>query len=749
MPISAVCPSCRSSFSLPDHLLGKTIRCTRCQGTFVAGAVPVGRPAAPPPERRVAKPSLPVAAPAAYAPGLPTRAQKERRGSLSFLKLVIGGSIVAAVFAAVLVGGIAFVLRQNSDKEPVAAAKSTESQDAPVNKREPDAKVNNEPPSQSPPRELPREPADAPMLTADGSLAPAVLQRVKKATVYVKVTMPNSSVSQGSGFFAVEQGVVLTNAHVLGMLVGQTRRPQRVEVVLHSGQPDERTVLGQILEVDRTSDLAVLRVSGDNLPEPLNIYAAKDLQETQQVFVCGFPLGVNLGREVSVRKSSVASLRREGADLAKVQLEGGMDPGNSGGPIVDNRGRVVGVAVAGIRTTTIAFAIPGEKVNSIVNGRVSKAIVGQPFKDGDKTKLPITLQVVDPLGRIRQAGLEVWMGEPGPARPPSGAPVAKANDSPHQRTLFTYKDGEASGEIVLPAIPGGQVYWLQPLVLNTTGQPQWVSAVAWDDMAPPLERKATTLALGHKAGNNFPVRLGSTTKIRMERSGEDHTLVIGLDGQLAENTRTVDNQGTAAIRLDYVKMSMDVTMDGKPSNSNNRMQQALQSLGQMNGDIRIDKQGNVLENKLDLTKVPAGARDGLSNVGDQVQQTLETLTIPLPGNMVNPGQSWNAQRSLPIDAAGKYDAGIIDMKYTYLGVRSRNGREEAVVSINGVVRARQGVKQYISGKTHGSAVIDIATGLVTQAMATVEVDLDLALNGQPAKADGAVEIKLQRNLSGK
>jgi hypothetical protein len=128
---------------------------------------------------------------------------------------------------------------------------------------------------------------------------------------------------------------------------------------------------------------------------------------------------------------------------------------------------------------------------------------------------------------------------------------------------------------------------------------------------------------------------------------------------------------------------------------------------------------------------------------------LETLAVPLPGNKVNPGESWNAQRTLPLDTSGKYDAGVMDMKYTYLGLRSRDGRDEAVISLSGVVRARQGVRQYVSGKTHGTAVVDVATGLVTQAVATVDVDIDLTLSGQLSKADGALEIKLQRNLSGK
>jgi hypothetical protein len=303
--------------------------------------------------------------------------------------------------------------------------------------------------------------------------------------------------------------------------------------------------------------------------------------------------------------------------------------------------------------------------------------------------------------------------------------------------------------VLLPALPAGQVYWFQPVALDTAGQPQATAAVAITNTAAPLERKPATLAVGYKAGNNFPLALGSTTTIRLERKGEDHTMVIGLDGQLAENTRTVDNQGTASIRLDYVKMNMDLTFDGKPSNGSNRMQQSLQSVNLMNGDIRIDRQGNVLQNRVDLTKVPEGAREGLTNVGDQVQQTIEALTVPLPGNMVNPGQSWSAQRTLPIDTAGKYDTGIMDMKYTYLGLRSREGREEAIISLSGVVRARQGVKLYISGKTNGTAVVDVATGLVTLAIATVDVDLDMTVSGEPAKADGALQMKLQRNVAGK
>jgi S1-C subfamily serine protease len=393
---------------LPDNLFGRKIRCTRCQGSFVAGSIPQ----APVATRRLSKvrPTAPVA--------LPVRRESSGRSrSSGVAPAIIGGSIVAGVFAAVLVAGIYFVLKSNNST-PGPTVVMVENR--PTVREVPMANQSTEkgsPNEKTPPQPTAKELPSDPPGTGDGSLTPQVRERVKRATVYLRVTMQNNSTAQGSGFFAVEPGIVLTNAHVLGMLVGQTRKPLKVEVILNSGQADERTLAGEILEVDRVSDLAVLRVTGTKLPEPLSVQSSKDLQETQQVYVCGFPLGVNLGKEISIRKSSVASLRKEGGEITRIQLEGGMDPGNSGGPIIDTKGNVVGVAVAGIRGTTINFAIPGEKVHSILNGRVSKVSFGEPYKQGDKTRVPITVEVSDPLRRIKQAGLEFWTGEPGEPRP--------------------------------------------------------------------------------------------------------------------------------------------------------------------------------------------------------------------------------------------------------------------------------------------------------------------------------------------
>lgn len=160
---------------------------------------------------------------------------------------------------------------------------------------------------------------------AAGRIAPDVLRRVKQATVHVKVGMPNGRKAEGSGFFGVEPGVVLTNAHVLGMFKADSRLPVKVEVVVDSGGRGERTLPARVLGVDAETDLAVLRATGPNLPSPLQVRPADDLLETQAVYVFGFPFGSALGKAITVNASSVSSLRRDKAGvLQRVQVNGGV-----------------------------------------------------------------------------------------------------------------------------------------------------------------------------------------------------------------------------------------------------------------------------------------------------------------------------------------------------------------------------------------------------------------------------------------
>src|SRR5262249_3989867 len=140
------------------------------------------------------------------------------------------------------------------------------------------------------------EPTDSkPTQNTTGQLTPEVLQRVKEATVYLRVRSSEGD-SEGSGFFGGEAGGILTNAHRSGLLERNAREPTSVRVVRNKGEKNETTIPARVVAVDRDADLALLSVRDPRggppgMPEPLLIKSAQHLRETQPVFVAGFPLG--------------------------------------------------------------------------------------------------------------------------------------------------------------------------------------------------------------------------------------------------------------------------------------------------------------------------------------------------------------------------------------------------------------------------------------------------------------------------
>src|SRR5262249_54453654 len=87
----------------------------------------------------------------------------------------------------------------------------------------------------------------------------------------------------------------------------------------------------------------------------------------------------------------------------------------------------------------------------------------------------------------------------------------------------------------------------------------------------------------------------------------------------------------------------------------------------------------------------------------------------------------------------------IDMTYTYLGVRNRNGRDEALVDISGKLKSRDiGVR--FGCRLEGRALVDLETGVVTLARATTTMDLDLSLGRVTIPARGTMDVLIERSL---
>lgn len=196
----------------------------------------------------------------------------------------------------------------------------------------------------------------------DGPLTPEqLLRKVKPSTVYIRSLARDGSGGTGTGFVAGNKpGYVVTNAHVVGYKLGEIRKPDKIEVVIDSGDAGERTIPAEIYGLDIFLDLAVLKVEPRGMPAALKFGKAEQLIETQDVVAFGYPFGEFLGKSVTVSSTKVSSLRRDRGTIETIQLAGGLNPGNSGGPVVNVKGEVVGVSVAKFRGAEIAFAIPAE-----------------------------------------------------------------------------------------------------------------------------------------------------------------------------------------------------------------------------------------------------------------------------------------------------------------------------------------------------------------------------------------------------
>lgn len=139
-------------------------------------------------------------------------------------------------------------------------------------------------------------------------------------------------IGAGSGFTISPNGHVLTNQHVVDGC-------QLVTVHVASGPKK-----AQVQSTDDTNDLALLKVSlEDGTALPLSSSNASLLED---IVVAGYPLSDSLSTTVKVTKGVVSSLAGIGNDYSQIQIDAAVQPGNSGGPILNEQGNVVGVTVA-------------------------------------------------------------------------------------------------------------------------------------------------------------------------------------------------------------------------------------------------------------------------------------------------------------------------------------------------------------------------------------------------------------------
>jgi serine protease Do len=192
----------------------------------------------------------------------------------------------------------------------------------------------------------------------------------------VSITVPNYG--SGSGAVIRNDGMILTNAHVVGAAT-------TVEV----GLADGRTVTGTVLGRDPPLDVAVVRIPTRNIPTaPLG--NSDELQVGQLAIAVGNPLGL----ERTVTTGIVSALNRTARGSmgeSFIQTDAAISPGNSGGPLLDSHGRVIGINSAellGQGVQGLGFAIPinvaMEMANQVLaTGHYVRPFIGITYNDVD------------------------------------------------------------------------------------------------------------------------------------------------------------------------------------------------------------------------------------------------------------------------------------------------------------------------------------------------------------------------------
>src|SRR5262249_11678867 len=152
-----------------------------------------------------------------------------------------------------------------------------------------------------------------------------------------------------------------------------------------------------------------------NPPKPIDPFAQFDPIEGMSYLGAGFPLaGVikvseNEGKpSVVVTGGRISSFKRdEFGNLLVLQVDGSLQPGNSGGPIIDERsGKLLGVAVAKASfADTIGFVVPAEQLRRALGGRVGGLSLTLEKSDPGKASLLVKANLVDP--KLQVAGVEV------------------------------------------------------------------------------------------------------------------------------------------------------------------------------------------------------------------------------------------------------------------------------------------------------------------------------------------------------
>jgi len=239
---------------------------------------------------------------------------------------------------------------------------------------------------------------DTDLLDAYSQAVIAVVGRVGPAVVSIGSHPTEQQPGQGSGFIIAPDGFALTNSHV-------ARGRQRLRATTEEGDALEARLIGD----DPATDLALVRLAARDLPHA-ELGDSDELQVGQLVIAMGNPFGFRSTVSTGVVSATGRAMRSEQGRLIEniVQHTAPLNPGNSGGPLVDSKSRVVGINTAIIAMAQgLGFAVPSSTARWVVGELLSHGRVRRLSLGVSVTIAPIPRRVARNLDLLADQAVEV------------------------------------------------------------------------------------------------------------------------------------------------------------------------------------------------------------------------------------------------------------------------------------------------------------------------------------------------------
>jgi S1-C subfamily serine protease len=241
---------------------------------------------------------------------------------------------------------------------------------------------------------------------------PSVVNITSTAVAFDFFYGPVPQEGQGSGFILDKQGHVLTNNHVID-------NAQRVEVTLS----DKHKYKATVILADKNHDLALLQINAPNLV-PATLSESQNLVVGQRVYAIGNPFGLS-GTMTRGIISAIRSIHGPQGNPIEdaIQTDASVNPGNSGGPLLNSRGEVIGITtlIAGSganQSAGIGFAIPINTAKQVLGDYEKYGRVLRPSLD--IVPLPIGPDIAQQIGLPADYGILIQRVLPGGAAERAG-----------------------------------------------------------------------------------------------------------------------------------------------------------------------------------------------------------------------------------------------------------------------------------------------------------------------------------------